>query len=39
MNIICAWCGWNVRDTKNARTLKDGRTVCATCIREETQED
>lgn len=33
--VRCAWCGWT---TDIGRTMKDGRTVCALCIIEETQD-
>lgn len=33
---VCAWCGWWTANT--GRYTKDGRAVCITCIREETQD-
>lgn len=33
--VVCAWCGWTAN---TGRYMKDGRLVCSTCIREETQD-
>lgn len=33
--VVCAWCGWSA---VRGSFMKDGRAVCVTCIREETQD-